>query len=79
MTLTPALKEAFPAHMRALVEDETLRDGLGTPEDIAEVVAFLASDLSRNVTGQVIVADGGLASHVPGIAGFRAFTARDVE
>jgi NAD(P)-dependent dehydrogenase (short-subunit alcohol dehydrogenase family) len=72
MTMTPALKEAFPPHIRKLVEDETLRDRLGNPEDIAEVVAFLASDAARNITGQVIVADGGLQSHVPGFAGFLA-------
>ena len=72
MTMTPALKEAFPAHIRKLVEDETLRDQLGDPRDIAEVVAFLASDAARNITGQCIVADGGLASHVPGFGGFLA-------
>jgi len=33
---------------------------LGTPEDIAGMVAVLASDLTRYVTGQVIVVDGGL-------------------
>jgi len=30
----------------------------GTPEDVADVVLFLASDLSRYVTGQVIGVDG---------------------
>ncbi len=70
MTMTPALKEAFPAHLRKMVEDETLRDQLGDPEDISEVVVWLASDAARNVTGQVIVADGGLASHVPGFGPF---------
>lgn len=70
MTMTPALKEAFPPAIRQLVEDETLRNQLGEPDDIAEVVAFLASDAARNITGQVIVADGGLASHVPGFTGF---------
>lgn len=29
------------------------------PEDIAEVVAFLASERARNITGQVITVDGG--------------------
>lgn len=72
MTLTPALKEAFPLEIRKMVEAETLRDRLGEPQDIAEVVAFLASDAARNITGQVIVADGGLASHVPGLSGLQS-------
>lgn len=33
---------------------------VGTPEDVADVALFLASDLSRYVTGQVIGVDGGL-------------------
>jgi NAD(P)-dependent dehydrogenase (short-subunit alcohol dehydrogenase family) len=73
MTMTPALREAFPPVLRQAVEAETLREQLGDPEDIAEAVAFLASDAARNVTGQVLVADGGCASHVPGIAAFRQF------
>lgn len=32
----------------------------GTPEEVAEVALFLASDLSRYVTGQVIGVDGGM-------------------
>jgi NAD(P)-dependent dehydrogenase (short-subunit alcohol dehydrogenase family) len=77
MTMTPALKEAFPPVLREAVEAETLREVLGEPEDIAEAVAFLASDAARNVTGQVLVADGGCASHVPGIAQFRSFFSGD--
>ncbi len=73
MTMTAALKEAFPPPLRQAVEDETLRDQLGAPEDIAQAVAFLASDAARNITGHVLVCDGGCASHVPGIAQFRAF------
>jgi 3-oxoacyl-[acyl-carrier protein] reductase len=33
---------------------------MGTPGEIADVVAFLASDASRRMTGQTIVVDGGL-------------------
>ena len=33
----------------------------GTPEDLAKLALFLASDLSEYVTGQVICCDGGLA------------------
>ena len=32
---------------------------MGTPEEIAEVVLFLASAHARWITGQVITADGG--------------------
>lgn len=32
----------------------------GLPEDVAGIVLFLASDLARYVTGQVIVVDGGM-------------------
>lgn len=33
---------------------------LGTPSDIADVIAFLASNGARYMTGQVLVVDGGL-------------------
>ena len=33
---------------------------LGSPRDVAEAVAFLASDEARYITGQVLSVDGGL-------------------
>jgi meso-butanediol dehydrogenase/(S,S)-butanediol dehydrogenase/diacetyl reductase len=34
-----------------------------TPEDIAAIVSFLASDESSIITGQTINVDGGVARH----------------
>ena len=33
---------------------------LGEPEDIADVIVFLASNSARYMTGQTLVVDGGL-------------------
>ena len=45
-------------------KEEFLRDiplgRMGTPEDVAEVVLFLASDASGYITGQVVSVNGGL-------------------
>ena len=47
--------------MKALAVKITPMGRLGTPEDMAGVVAMLVSDDARFITGQVIVADGGLS------------------
>ena len=39
--------------------DQTPLSRLGTPEDIANAIAFLASDEASFITGQVLVSDGG--------------------
>ncbi len=39
--------------------DQTPLGRLGTPEDIAEAICFLASDKASFITGQVLVSDGG--------------------
>jgi NAD(P)-dependent dehydrogenase (short-subunit alcohol dehydrogenase family) len=37
---------------------------LGRPEDIADVIFYLASGESSYITGQVVVADGGVSTHI---------------
>ncbi|MBR1533811.1 MAG: SDR family oxidoreductase, partial [Ruminococcus sp.] len=44
----------------AALKDETPLMTLGTPEDIAEAVIFLASDKARFITGQVLSVNGGM-------------------
>ena len=45
----------------ATIEDQTPLRRWATPEDIADVIVFLASDASRFVTGETISVDGGMA------------------
>jgi NAD(P)-dependent dehydrogenase (short-subunit alcohol dehydrogenase family) len=63
-----ALKGVPPAFVESALS-ETLTPRLGTPEDLAEAVAFLASDSASNITGQMLVCDGGLTSHIAGMSG----------
>ncbi len=42
---------------------------VGQPEDIADVVVFLCSDLARFITGQNLVVDGGMTLHGSGVDG----------
>ena len=51
--------KTFPAATKAVVARTLALGRLGRPEDIAPVVAFLASDDAAWVTGQVIAASGG--------------------
>jgi 3-oxoacyl-[acyl-carrier protein] reductase len=50
-----------PAAYKEVLVGRTALRRLGTPEDIAEVVCFLASDAGRWVTGETIQVSGGLA------------------
>jgi len=49
--------------------------GLATAEDLSDLVLFLASDSARWITGQVVVADGGLSLCSEGLSPRREFGA----
>jgi 3-oxoacyl-[acyl-carrier protein] reductase len=57
---TPMTQVLAPERKQALLANIPL-GSLGTPQDIAETVAFLASEEARYITGQVITVDGGIS------------------
>lgn len=59
----------YDAYQRDVISHTPL-GRVGSPEDIADVATFLASDLSRFITGQVIVIDGGLTLLTGGFESF---------
>lgn len=55
---TPML-ERLPISVREEAERESVLGRIGEPQDVAQVVVFLCSELSRHITGEVIKVDGG--------------------
>ena len=51
--------ESMPAEFKQIAIDETAVKRAGMPNDVARLVAFLASDCGRHITGEVIKVDGG--------------------
>jgi enoyl-[acyl-carrier protein] reductase III len=47
------------------VIEATPKGRMATPEDIAKVIAFLCSDDAEWITGQTIIADGGMTLTAP--------------
>jgi 3-oxoacyl-[acyl-carrier protein] reductase len=59
-TLTDMLQAGLPPEAQAAMIEKTALGRMGQPEDIADAVAFLASEDGRWVTGHTISCDGGL-------------------
>jgi NAD(P)-dependent dehydrogenase (short-subunit alcohol dehydrogenase family) len=57
---TPLNASAYTPEVRRTYEERIALGRIGSAEEIADVVLFLASDAARYVTGQELVVDGGL-------------------
>ena len=76
LVLTPAAERSLTDEYKELFIAHNAVDYAGQSEDIAGVIAFLASDDARYVTGQTVVADGGCTCHNPTVRDMRAFCGR---
>ena len=60
-SLLDAMKAGdIPPEAREALGKQIALERLGSAQDIAAIVAFLASDLASYITGQVFVVDGGM-------------------
>lgn len=64
VVLTAALEKTAPG-LKEIIKRHVLTPEFGTPDDIAALVAFLASDESRYITGENISISGGGLIHQP--------------
>ncbi len=69
---SPSLARVVPPEVQALLLAECLTPRLGTPQDVANLVLFLASDESTFITGQILRVDGGALSHLAHVSKLRA-------
>ena len=68
---SPSLARVVPPEVQQMLLDECLTPRLGTPQDVANLVLFLASDESAHVTGQILRCDGGALSHLAHVSKLR--------
>lgn len=54
------MTEKLPEDVRSKILSLIPLQRLGTPEDVANIIVFLASDKANYITGQVFIVDGGL-------------------
>jgi len=57
---TPLNATAYTSSVRRVYEERIPMGRIGSADEVADVILFLASDAARYVTGQELVVDGGL-------------------
>jgi NAD(P)-dependent dehydrogenase (short-subunit alcohol dehydrogenase family) len=67
LILTPLLERGQQTELETLLSKAQPWPEAGLPEHIADVALFLASDESRFVTGEALLADGGINAHGPAV------------
>jgi NAD(P)-dependent dehydrogenase (short-subunit alcohol dehydrogenase family) len=72
---TPSLMANMPPPAQEMMLTHHLTRRLADPEDVAEVVSFLASDRASFITGCTIPVDGGFSAHTASYADERRFFA----
>lgn len=60
-TNTEMTEDIMGPRVRGHIENNTLLKRMATPEEISEVILFLASDKSSYIVGQTILVDGGFS------------------
>lgn len=76
LIVTPQNETVVSEQLRQIFLSNIEVNRYGCPEDIGHACVFFGSDESAFVTGQIINVDGGMNSHAPTVAQFRAAGSR---
>lgn len=76
MISSETMVATIPEPIQQIFIEACLIPRLGRPEDVAELVAFLASKRSSYITGQLLQVDGGILAHLPTMAPVNALFAQ---
>lgn len=76
LIVTPENEARIPQVLKDIFLSNIMVNRYGCPEDIGHACVYFGSDESAYVSGQIITVDGGLNSHVPTVAQFRALNSR---